>query len=276
MNLTTSPVTSSVTSLLCGIELEPREFAAFQRLIYELAGISLSSSKHALVQSRLTKRLRALKLDSFAEYLLVIEDPRSPERELFINALTTNKTEFFREAHHFAFLRKRLFPELRERARVTGERRLRLWCAASSSGEEPYSLAMTIMEEFGDEAGWDIKVLATDIDTNMLERASAGLYDEMAVEYLPDYYRQKYLHAKADGGFAVNEALKRFIVFRKLNLNQPPWPIQTKFDAIFCRNVMIYFDQATQHRLVEGMTNLLSPGGYLIIKNTSIISSANT
>ncbi len=256
---------ASAMEVLSEIELSQREFTAFQKLIFELAGISLAPGKQVLVRSRLTRRLRKLHLNSFSSYLDLLSDPASTEREAFINCLTTNKTEFFREPHHFQFLREQVIAEAKDLARNTGERKLRLWCAAGSSGEEPYSLAITLREAFPTGSGWDLRILATDIDTDVLQTAAAGRYPEATLQTLPERYRDKYFHIRHDGSGQVRDELRELITFRRLNLNQSEWPIRTAFDAIFCRNVMIYFDQPTQKRLVEHMTELLRPGGYLMI-----------
>jgi chemotaxis protein methyltransferase CheR len=249
---------------LVEVPLNKREFNAFRELIFEQAGISLSEAKQVLVQSRLAKRLRKLGLSDYRSYLELLKAPGSAELESFVNSLTTNKTEFFRESHHFEFLQQRVFKEIQERAACGGQRKVRLWCAASSTGEEPYSLAMSLLETFGSASNWDLKILASDIDTEVLTKAACGSYGQMAMEYLDNRYQKKYFRQLGDQ-YVVHDELKRLITYRKLNLNNPPWPIHTQFDAIFCRNVMIYFDSPTQRRLIDNLVSLIRPGGYLMI-----------
>ncbi len=249
---------------LVEIPLNQREFKAFRELIFSHAGISLSEAKQVLVQSRLAKRLRKLGLTDYRSYLELLQAPGSVELESFVNSLTTNKTEFFRESHHFDFLHERVFKEIKERAMHGGDKKVRLWCAASSTGEEPYSLAMSLIESFGSASDWDLRILASDIDTDVLATAARGSYGEMAMEYLDGRFQKKYFHRQGDQ-YVVDDSLKRLITYRKLNLNNSPWPIHTKFDAIFCRNVMIYFDSPTQRRLVDNLVSMIRPGGYLVI-----------
>ena len=253
-------------TILTEVELSKRDLDAFRSLIYDLAGISLSESKHVLVQSRLAKRLRHLGLDDYSEYLDLLRrcEKGAPELEAFVNVLTTNKTEFFREPHHFEFLRNEILTGVEERARNGADRKVRIWCAASSTGEEPYTLAMALTEHFQKQPGWDLRILASDIDTDVLRKASEGRYCSLAMEYLEESYRKKYFTNEGELS-SVSPALKKLITFRQINLNRAPWQINAKFDAIFCRNVMIYFDQDTQRKLIDNLCNYLNPRGYLII-----------
>jgi chemotaxis protein methyltransferase CheR len=246
------------------------EFSAFRELIHREAGISLSDAKKQLVCSRLGKRLRHLKLESFSQYYdyLMNDDPRGEERLQMINCLTTNKTDFFRENHHFEFLRDQLIPELRDRAVRGGPKRLRIWSAACSSGEEPYSIAMTVREALAGSPGWDVKILASDIDTVMLAAAEQGIYKQDRVADVPEELLRRYfLRGKGewDGQFKVKRELGEMIAFRRVNLIEYPWPFRGPFDAVFCRNVVIYFGRPTQQRLFEQISRVLSPDGYLFV-----------
>lgn len=235
--------------------LTERDFDKIRALIHRRAGISLGAHKREMVYSRLARRLRALQLTDFASYLARLEaDDHSAEWEYFTNALTTNLTSFFREAHHF--------PLLAEHARQVG-RPYSVWCAAASTGEEPYSIAITLAEALGERAA---TVLATDIDTQVLAKARAGVYSAEQVARLSQE-RLKRFFLKGSGQRAglvkVKPELASTINFAPLNLLAPDWGIRERFDAIFCRNVMIYFDKPTQGRILERFVPLLKPNGLL-------------
>ncbi len=260
------------------VPLNDHEFNKFRKLIYELAGISLSDRKRELVKSRLARRLRALDLAAYNEYYELLCDPQRSKDEVehFINALTTNKTEFFREAHHFDYLRNEFFPALRQATLSGREKKLRIWCAASSTGQEPYTLAMTIMDYFGPNSDWDLRLLASDIDTQVLAKAQEGVYPESEMDGISSSQRSKYFNRVARGTdptWQAKSELKQLITFRQLNLNHPAWPINIQFDAIFCRNVMIYFDQKTQARLVERFSQYLVHSGLLVIGHSESLFS---
>jgi chemotaxis protein methyltransferase CheR len=245
-----------------------REFKLVQRMIYDQAGIALADSKQIMVHSRLAKRLRELNITNYAEYLDMLQkDPDSDEMIRFINALTTNKTDFFREKHHFQFLTQQLFPKLKAAAEVNGKRKLRIWCSASSTGEEPYSLAITARQFFGSNSDWDIRILASDIDTQVLTTASNGVYSSDRFADVPSAVQKQYFDRCSRGedcDWSAKPTLRELITFRRINLQQD-WPVHTQFDVIFCRNVMIYFDAATQKRLVERFREKLTDKGYLVI-----------
>jgi chemotaxis protein methyltransferase CheR len=257
--------------MLAQTELAPltkTEFRQFQEIILAEAGITLNESKHVLVQSRLTRRLRSLGLASYGEYLVYLaRQPReSPERREMINCITTNKTDFFRENHHFEFLRGRVIPELRAAAANGGAKKIRIWSAACSTGEEPYSIAVTIREALGAERNWDVKILASDIDTNVLSAAEAGIYDAERFNQVQESLLRRYFtRRKSDGALLANDELKQMIRFRRINFVDPAWPIRTTFDVIFCRNVIIYFSRATQQVLFERLAQYLKPTGYLLV-----------
>ena len=243
---------------------ETREFdftkGDFQRvckLIYEHAGISLSASKQEMVYSRLARRLRATGLGKFNDYLELLEQNDEAEWEAFTNSLTTNLTSFFREEHHFPVLAQHV-------KRFKGEQ-LQLWCSAASTGEEPYSMAITLAEAFGTLRP-PVKILATDIDTHVLETAQAGVYAMERLEKMaPERLRRYFLRgAGAQAGMArVRDELRALITFRPLNLLDAHWALRGPFHAIFCRNVMIYFDKPTQYEILRRFAPLLHEDGVL-------------
>ena len=248
------------------------EFRQLRTLIHRHTGIALSDHKRALVCSRLSRRLRHYQFAHYTQYyeLLCHGDPDGVELMEMINAITTNKTDFFREAHHFQFLTEHVFPEHRKKK----TRRLRLWSAAAATGEEAYTLAITVREAFSDAADWDIKILATDIDTRVLAHAHAGVYTLEQASPIPNTLLRRYF-LKGHGDFknkvCAKPALAALLRFRRLNLLDAPWPMRAPFDVIFCRNVLIYFDKATQHRLLERMAGMLSPNGFLMLGHAEAI-----
>jgi chemotaxis protein methyltransferase CheR len=266
---TNAPRTAAAgfTSLL---EISNEEFLAFRDLIYRESGINLSEAKRALICSRLSKRLRHLGLGSYSEYLdyLQSHDASGSERQQMINCITTNKTEFFRESHHFDFLRDKLFPIWQERARTSGKRQLRIWSAACSTGEEPYTIAMTLADHFENLAAWDAKILATDIDTDVLARAQAGIYSLDRMDGIEEEVtRRNFLRGTGGnaGKFRIRPQVQRLVSFRQINFVDDVWPIRTKFDAIFCRNALIYFNRETQQKIVNRLIDHLAPGGHLFL-----------
>jgi chemotaxis protein methyltransferase CheR len=254
------------------LTMSEAEFEAFRHLLYELSGITLNDNKREMVASRLAKRLRHYALNSFADYHQFLLDSQTSERERqeFINCLTTNKTDFFRESHHFDFLRDVLIPKLRAK----GTRQVRIWSAACSTGEEPYTLAMTLQEQCPPSEGWDVRILASDIDTAVLATAEQGIYEANRINGVPEPLRAKYFlrgQGLSAGKVAVKPFLRDRIVFRRINLMDPEWPIRTQFDAIFCRNVVIYFDRPTQRRLLEHFARYLRSDGYLFMGHSENI-----
>jgi chemotaxis protein methyltransferase CheR len=245
----------------CNVQLKPGEFARISQLVQELSGICLTAGKEELVRSRLMKRLRALGLGSFDAYLRYLkEDRTAEEKNVLIDSLTTNKTSFFREGQHFEYLRTRIIPALQAQRES-----LRLWSAGCSSGEEPYSLAMLLFEEWPGCA--DPKILATDICNRVLDKARSGEYDREAFSDIPAPLVEKYfvpIPFGASGVYRVSDRLKRVVRFARLNL-MDPWPMKGPFDAIFCRNVLMYFDHSTQRELVRRFHDLLATGGHLLI-----------
>ncbi|MBY0355124.1 MAG: protein-glutamate O-methyltransferase [Rickettsiales bacterium] len=225
-------------------------------------GIAFSQQKKEMIYSRLSRRLRALDLSDFAEYRSLLESKQGiTEIENLVNAVTTNITSFFRESHHFDHVVKTVVPEII----ASGERRMRFWSAGCSMGMEAYSLAASLASAVPDVAQWDIKILATDIDTNVLVTGREGIYDEQQLSKIPPALAKKYFtHHREQEQMEVSEVLKRMVSFKPLNLLEP-WPVKGPFDAIFCRNVVIYFDKNIQRKLFERFSQLLKPQGWLYI-----------
>jgi chemotaxis protein methyltransferase CheR len=252
------------------VGLSDHEFEVFRELVYAQTGITLTPHKRALLQARLGRRLRALGLTSFTAYhrLLTKEDPAGDELGRFINAITTNKTDFFREAHHFRYLAEEWLPALRARAARGGSRSIRIWSAGCSTGEEPYSIAMTVWDGLGPTVGFDVKILASDLDTEVLGRAANGVYtlDQTAPIPQPVLARH-FLRGRGEQAerVRVRPELRSLIVFRRINFLDDPWPIRSRLDIIFCRNVLIYFDRPTQQRVLERFLGLLKEDGLLFL-----------
>lgn len=246
-------------------EITDKEFDLFRGMIYRETGIDLSERKKRLVIARLSKRLRALNLESFTDYYNYLQEDRNADSELvlLINRITTNKTDYFREMHHFDYLKQELLPQIINAGEKGASRTLRIWSAGCSSGEEPYSLAMTVADTFTKVRGWDIKILATDLDTDVLGKASQGLYNSMAVSPVPSAYMSKYFR-RSGSDYEVVPELKNMIYFRKLNLMNP-FPMKKQFDIIFCRNVIIYFDAQTKHELMTKFHQQLKNQGHMFI-----------
>jgi chemotaxis protein methyltransferase CheR len=261
-------------------KLTATEFALFRDLIYKVAGISLSDSKRHLVQSRLQKRLRHHNLTQYRQYydMVASRDSDHPEMIEMVNCITTNKTDFFRERHHFAFVTDTILPEIERRG---GPKRLRIWHAGCSTGEEPYTLAIALAEALGPHYDWDVRQLASDIDTQVLAYAERGVYDFDRVDTIPGPLLRKYFLCgrgdKADF-VKVKPELKRRIQFRRINLLEENWriPSEARFDILFCRNVVIYFDEPTRQRLFARFAAVLRPGGYMFIGHSeSLVGVSN-
>lgn len=252
------------------VPLAPSTFQALRNLLYEHSGIALSPHKLTMVQSRLGKRLRMLRLGSYEAYLELLEDPASDEWVNFINALTTNLTSFFREPHHF--------PRLVELLAAEGPPRpVRVWSAGCSTGEEPYSLAMTLRQAFG--PGHPVEILATDLDTAVLETAARGIYPLARIESLDSAWRRfAFLRGTGaqEGLVRVRPEIRQMVRFAPLNLRDPRWSLQgAPFHAIFCRNVMIYFDKPTQRQLVQRFREFLAPRGLLFVGHSESLLEAS-
>jgi chemotaxis protein methyltransferase CheR len=239
------------------------EFQQLRTLIYDESGISLSEQKQSFLASRLNKRLHELDLTTFFEYYtMVSEDKAREEFTRMLDLISTNKTDFFREPKHFDFLREQILPEL------NSAKRIRIWSSACSTGEEPFTIAMTIYEAVQSPERWDIKILASDLSTRVLAKAASGLYDEERFRAVPpDVMKHHFLRGRGDqtGVYKVKPHLAAAITFRRINLMDDHFPIKNPLDLIFCRNVMIYFDRPTQETLVNKFHRYLKPGGYLFI-----------
>lgn len=247
--------------------LDDRDFATVRQLIAEYAGIKLGANKRSMVYNRLLRRLRAHGMDSFTEYLRLVQRDRSHERQAFVNALTTNLTAFFREPHHFELL----FGYAQQRARRG--RALRCWSNACSSGEEAWSMAMVLRE-----ANCPGKVLATDIDSEVLAAAQSGIYRiERTATVSAERLRRHFLRGTGanEGLVSVRPELRALVRFEQLNLHAPAWPVQEPFDAIFCRNAAIYFDRELQQRLLARFAQLLAPGGLLVVGHAESFPAAH-
>ncbi len=247
--------------------LTDAEFQKLRDLIHQKTGIDLAEGKKVLLASRLFRRIRALGLSSYMDYYRrVVADESGGELEQLINAITTNKTDFFRESHHFAFLRNEVLPRAAARAGRGGSKRLRIWSAGCSSGEEPYTIAMTVLDALGSDRSWDVRILATDLDTSILAKAQAGVYPQDRIEPVPAALASRFFtKGPRDGEVTVGPEAKQLVTFRQLNLIESPWPIRTTFDVVFFRNVAIYFDRPTQDRVLRGLASHLEPDGNLIV-----------
>lgn len=257
-------------NIVTQFQINDTEFELLRKLIKELTGINLSDQKKMLVVSRLSKRLRELNLSSFTSYYNYVTKHKDGRQELnhLINRITTNKTDFYRERHHFEFLKDVLLPRLYEEGRKSGRLKLRIWSAGCSSGEEPYTIAITLKEFFKHKPGWDIKILATDLDTEMLDKAVKGVYSEHVVAPIPPEYLCTYFKkgiGANKGLFLIKESLKEIITYRKHNLVTEELSARNPFDIIFCRNVIIYFDEATKLKIIDSFYENLKSGGYLFL-----------
>jgi len=244
-------------------EFKKTDFEFIRDLVGERTGIVLSDHKIDMVYGRLSRRLRQLGIQKFADYLAKLQGDDNELIE-FTNALTTNLTSFFREPHHFEFLKGKAIPSL---LKNRANKRLRLWSAGCSTGEEPYTIAMTVKESMGVTSATDVKILATDLDSNVVARAKAGIYNMDKVNGVDKSRQQKYFRrgrAENDGQMKVSPDLQDMITFKQLNLMHD-WPMQGPFDIIFCRNVVIYFNKDTQRELFDRYANLLADDGYLFV-----------
>lgn len=255
----------------------PLETAVFERIsaiAYREAGLSIAPGKAAMVRTRLARRLRALKLASFEAYAELVEGNNGlAERREMISALTTNVSHFFREDHHFDRFKAEVWPELRQRLEAGG--RVRIWSAGCSNGQEPYSIAMSILESGPLPAKADLRILASDIDPKVVAFGRRGIYQDRMMTGLPDPMRDRYFNEVKDnrGHFEASAALKDLVAFRELNLLHS-WPMRGTFDIVFCRNVVIYFDTRTQDTLWQKFAKVMSPGAWLFLGHSERISDS--
>lgn len=248
------------------------EFSQFKTLLYDESGITLSEHKKTLLVSRLTKRLRKLELKSFTEYYnYVVHGVNGGEEFVqMLDLLSTNKTDFFREPKHFEFLAQTIVPEL------ASQRKIRIWSSACSSGEEPYSIAITLCEAMGAKK-WDCKILASDLSTRVLSHAANGIYEKDRVKDLDSArLRRFFLKGKKGDKVKAKKEIAQMIAFKRINLMNDDYPIKSALDLIFCRNVMIYFDKETQERLVNNFYRYLKPNGYLFIGHSESLQWLDT
>jgi chemotaxis protein methyltransferase CheR len=252
------------------MDLDTRSYDEFRSLVYDVSGITLGKGKEALVSSRIGKRMRALGMGEFKSYLkMVQQDPDGEEMVQLLDAISTNVTSFFRESHHFDRISELFDGWLRQ-----GQRRFRFWSAACSTGEEPYTLAMTLAEVLNGKQA-DIKILATDISTKVLALASNGVYPEAKLNGVPSGLRAKYF--RREGGreepeYRIREELRSWMVFKRFNLSTPPFPMPGPVDVVLCRNVMIYFDNNVRSGLLAEIHRMLKPGGYLMVGHSESLN----
>ena len=257
-------------------QFDDEDFERIRALVKESAGISLSDAKRDMVYSRLARRLRALRIGSFKEYLELVVRDEGGERGNFINAITTNLTAFFREAHHFEYLKATFIPYLLKARRDT--RRVRIWSAGCSTGPEPYSIAMTLLESGIVRPGWDVKILATDLDTNVLKIAEEGVYGESALAPLDGNQLRKWFRRgrkDKEGLYRVVPELRSLITFKQLNL-MDRWPMRGPFDVLFCRNVIIYFDKPTQKVLFDRFAQVMADDGVMFLGHSESLYRVST
>lgn len=265
--------------MISPVGLKESEYRSLVNLIYEKSGINLGPNKQELVKARLGKRLRALGLLSYSDYFKYLTNPSNDaEISHFINAISTNFTSFYREPRHFDFLTRTVLGEIAKKKLALRSNKIRAWCAAASSGEEPYSLGISLLEYFKDLSAWDIKLLATDISSKVLAEAFQGVYPQDKVKTAVDAtllktYFDK-IQSEKEPMYRVKDEVRRLIVFRRLNLMETEFPFKGPFDFIFCRNVLIYFDQPTQEMIVAKLLKYLEIGGYLFTSHSENIPMA--
>ncbi len=256
-------------------EFTERDFRHVRELLLAQAGINLSEAKRDLVYGRLARILRRKGYGRFKDYLDALDVAgRAGDRSEFINALTTNVTSFFRESHQFERMGREVMPELLERKAAIGDRRIRVWSSACSTGPEPYSIAIVLNETIRSFTEWNVRVLATDLDSNVIQTAQSGIYDAETLEALDKARLSRFFEkgtGPQEGRYRAKRCLRDLIVFKQLNL-MGEWPMRGLFDVIFCRNVVIYFDKPTQVRLFERLADKLTPGGTLFIGHSESLT----
>ena len=257
--------------------LTEQEFSRFQKLIYSAAGIHLAPHKKALLEARLSKHIRELGLDSFdAYYKHVVTADQGDELISMLDRVSTNETRFFREPRQFEFLENQIFEEWRVKtASDLKPKRIRLWSAGCSSGEEPYSLAMLLLDHFPRHNGWGLEILATDLSTRVLEKAHAAVWPIDKAQEIPEKYLKQYMlrgTGSQNGNMKAGPEIRSLIQFERLNLNDDLYPVTGRFDAIFCRNVLIYFDTPSRARVIERLVDRLAPTGYLFVGHAESLS----
>ena len=260
------------------IYIAEEEFGLISKLVYNKFGINLTDKKKSLVNGRLNKILKRMGFKNFREYYdYVINDNSNYSLLLLIDKISTNHSYFFREPKHFDFFSRKLLPEIERKIRQLDTYELRLWCAGCASGEEPYTLAMLFDDYLKSGISKiDPMILATDISMSSLETAVTGIYNSYKIKDVPVMFKHKYFKVNDENNVAVSKGLKKYILFKRLNLMRDSFPFKNQFDIIFCRNVMIYFDNETKNRLVEKFYKLLKPGGYLFIGHSESVRSEDS
>ncbi len=256
--------------------LSDRELEEILTVIRDMTGISMGASKRHLIYRRLQARLKATGIGSFRNYLDFLKKGDTKEQEAFSNAVTTNLTSFFREQHHFDYLANTIIPEIMAK-KGNAARRIRIWSAGCSTGEEPYSIAITLLESLENPDIWDARLLCTDLDSDVLNTARAGVYVRDRVEKIPPSRLRRWFQenpAQGDGRVKASTKLQSLITFKQLNL-MDDWPMRGRFDVIFCRNVVIYFDKPTQRVLMDRYANLLEDDGYLILGHSESLTNVS-
>ncbi len=254
-------------------QLDDQAFKRIAAIAFQDAGLDIAPTKMAMVHTRLARRLRTLGLASYEDYCALIESPEgTAERREVISALTTNVSHFFREDHHFERLANEVLPLLRQKLETGG--RVRIWSAGCSNGQEPYSIAMSILANYALPDSADFRILATDIDPKVIAFARKGVYDERMISGVSEPFLQRFFirhQEETTTNWEVHGSLKKLIVFKELNLLKP-WPMQGKFDVIFCRNVVIYFNEETQAKLWKGFSEAMHPGAWLFLGHSERVS----
>jgi chemotaxis protein methyltransferase CheR len=278
MTYSDRPMANVVPDVFAGREFPftPDDFRQIADMMNHDAGIALAEAKAPLVYSRLVKRLRNLGVESFTQYCELVGGPHGiEERQHMVAALTTNVTRFFREPHHFEHFKTHVLPDLLDEVRRGAP--LRIWSAGCSTGEEPYSIALTILSMMGDAPRFDVKILATDINKRVLTHAHQGIYDEAALGPVSRQQRAAWfvpaVDTKGEKAWSVGKELRALVAFRELNL-KASWPMKHAYQAVFCRNVVIYFEENIRNRIWDGIATLLTPGGWLYIGHSERISLA--
>ena len=256
-------------------EMTHAEYQKLAKLIYSVSGIALKESKQALLNSRLGGMLAQSGRKSFSEYYdILVSDKSGALVAALVDRVTTNHTYFMRESAHFNYFKATVLPYLKQ---TVADRDLRTWCAACSSGEEAYTLAM-LMDEFFEleKARWDCKILATDLSDKVLKEAISGVYSADRIQPLPAMWKQRYFKHRGDDQFEVQDWLKKEVIYRRFNLIDKVYPFKRKFHVIFCRNVMIYFDAATRNQIIDKFYEITEPGGYLFIGHSESVDRSKS
>lgn len=264
------PGNCGVSEAIEELSLAPVLFSRFQKLIYNECGIWLGPQKQALLTSRLARRLRLLGLSTMSEYFRLVTQPdQQHERSVMLDCITTNETHFFREPRHFDYLAHEVIPRWKQEAEAGKRiRHLNVWCAGCSSGEEPYSLAMLFLKHLPAEAGWFPQILASDISTRVLEKAREAMFPIEKAHEIPKEFLRAYMlrgTKESSGTMRVSPELQKIVRFARINLFADSYPVQGTFDLIFCRNVLIYFDDRSKQKVVAGLVRHLSPSGLLFV-----------